>query len=180
MRRTLFALALLASSFVLSLTAHADGIDDFVLTSTDGSGITITFSLPASPPGNLTTCPPVFPSSCLPGSETDFSVITMVTNNGVSTKEGIDFPTSMFEGGMSLGATRFFGPQLFEPNAATPTFLIGTFDLDTFGDPPFFDYSLTITPEPATTPEPSSVALLATGMFGLVGFAVFKRRAFQQ
>ena len=45
MRKALFPLALLASAFTLPLTAHADTIDDFVLT---GNGETVTFSLPAT------------------------------------------------------------------------------------------------------------------------------------
>jgi hypothetical protein len=45
MRTTLFTLALLASASTLPLTAHADTIDDFVLT---GGGNIITFSAPAT------------------------------------------------------------------------------------------------------------------------------------
>src|SRR5882757_5042026 len=45
MRKALFTLALFASALSLPLTAHADTIDDFVLT---GGGNIITFSAPAS------------------------------------------------------------------------------------------------------------------------------------
>jgi hypothetical protein len=38
MRKALFTLALLASAFTLPLTAHADDIDDFVLTG-DGHSV---------------------------------------------------------------------------------------------------------------------------------------------
>jgi hypothetical protein len=44
MRKALFTLALLASALSLRLAAHADNIDDFVLT---GDGRIITYSLPA-------------------------------------------------------------------------------------------------------------------------------------
>jgi hypothetical protein len=44
-RKTLFTLALLASALSLPLAAHADTIDDFVLT---GDGHIITYSLPAT------------------------------------------------------------------------------------------------------------------------------------
>jgi hypothetical protein len=172
MRKIVFPLALLASAFVLPLAAHADAVDDFVLT---GNGLDITFSLPASPPGNEMTCPPSAPS-CLPGSETFFTASTLVTTNGVTSTETLDFPTLRFGGGLDIGATRFFGNQaLYTPDAATPTFLLGTFDvsiINSGGFPPILDYSLTITPaSTAPTPEPSTLALLSTGVLGLVSLA---------
>jgi hypothetical protein len=177
MSKALFTIALLSSTLILPLTARADAMDDFLIT---GNGETITFTLPASPPGNLSTCPPGA-LSCLPGSQTDFSVSTLVTINGVSAMESIDFPTGRFGGGLSLGLDpgRLFGnQQLFTPDAANPTFLIGTFDLtqtnpNPKGDPPFFDYTVVISPDVSTapTPEPSTLALLTTGILGLVARA---------
>jgi len=179
MRKTVLSLTLLASAFVLPFAAHADAIDDFVLTA---NGVDITFSLPASPPGNESTCPTSGPISCLPGSETAFYVTTLVTTNGVSSEEGLAFPTIRFGGGMSIGATRYFGnQQLFEPDAANPTFLTGTFDLSTFSvvpsPNPVVDYTLTITPErpAAPTPEPSTLGLHGTGVLGLIGLARSRR-----
>jgi PEP-CTERM motif len=174
MRKIVFPLTLLASALVLPLTAHADTIDDFVIT---GNGLDVTFSLPASPPGNESTCPTGIITSCLPGSETAFIVSTLVTTNGVSAMESIDFPTLRFGGGLSLGVVpgRLFGPTLFAPDAANPTFLTGTFDLGAInpkGDPPVLDYSLSITPETtAQTPEPSTLGLFGTGVLGLIGIA---------
>jgi hypothetical protein len=181
MRKALLPLAFLAAAFTLSLTARADTIDDFVLT---GGGNNITFSLPASPPGNLRTCPTGIVTSCLPGSETDFSVSTVVSFDGVSTLESIDFPTSRFGGGLSLGQLRLFGNgELFTPDAAYPTFLTGSFDLSAInpsGNPPIIDYTLTITPDPsAATPEPASLTLLATGAFGFIALAAGRRKAHQ-
>lgn len=174
MRKFVFPVTLLASALVLPLTAHADTIDNFVLT---GNGLDVTFSLPASPPGNESTCPTGIITSCLPGSETAFTVSTLVTTNGVSAMESIEFPTLRFGGGLSLGLVpgRLFGPTLFTPDAANPTFLTGTFDLDAInpkGDPPVLDYSLSITPETtAQTPEPSTLGLFGTGVLGLIGVA---------
>jgi PEP-CTERM motif len=173
MRKIVFPFTLLASALVFSLTAHADTIDDFVLT---GNGLDVTFSLPASPPGNESTCPPFSPS-CLPGSETAFYLSTLVTTNGVSSVESLSFPTLRFGGGVSIGLEpgRLFGAVLFTPDAANPTFLNGTFDLSAInpkGDPPVLDYSLSITPETtAQTPEPSTLGLFGTGVLGLIGVA---------
>jgi PEP-CTERM motif len=171
MRKTLFTFAVLASALTIPLTAHADAIDDFVLT---GGSVDITFTLPASPPGNLFVCPPPTsgPISCQNGSQTDFTASTLVTNNGVTAMGSLDFATGRFGGGLTVGGTRFLGPQLFLPDAATPTFLIGTFNLSSFANP-LTDYTLTITPETTTapTPEPSTFALLATGALGIVSAA---------
>jgi PEP-CTERM motif len=173
MRNFVFPVTLLASALVLPLTAYADTIDNFVIT---GNGLDVTFSLPASPPGNESTCPPISPS-CLPGSETAFYASTLVTTNGVSEMESIAFPTLRFGGGLSIALVpgRLYGPVLFAPDAANPTFLTGTFDLGAInpkGDPPVLDYSLSITPETtAQTPEPSTLGLFGTGVLGLIGVA---------
>ncbi|MEI9979136.1 MAG: PEP-CTERM sorting domain-containing protein [Edaphobacter sp.] len=179
MRKAFLPLALFSSSLILSHSTFADTMDDFVLT---GDGNTITFSLPASPPGNMMTCPPNAPS-CLPGSETAFSVSTMVTLNNAQTTETIEFPTNRFGGGLQIlfpeDPLDLFGAQLFTPDAANPTFLTdGPFLLSqtTQGNPPFVSYSLTITPEAASTPEPSTMALVATGLVSLVGFAALRLR----
>jgi hypothetical protein len=174
MRKTVFPFALLASAFLLPMAAHADAIDDFVLT---GSGLTITFSLPASPPGNDSTCPPGS-ISCLPGSQTAFYLSALVTTNGVTEEEGLAFPTLRFGGGLVIGSDRFLGDkQLFTPDAANPTFTPGTYSVSSSS--PFIPATLTITPETPTavTPEPSSVTLFTTGVLGLIGLASTRRRS---
>jgi len=165
-------LLLLCSAFILPSAARADAIDDFVLT---GDGMNITFSLPASPPGNESKCPTGIITSCVPGPQTAFYLDTLVTINGVTSEDSLAFPTARFGGGLSLGDTpgRLFGEVLFTPDAGTPTFLPGTFELyglDFTGFPPELTYSLTITPETiAATPEPSTLGLFGTGVLGLIG-----------
>jgi hypothetical protein len=170
---------LLFSAFILPSAARADAIDDFIVT---GNGLDVTFSLPASPPGNESTCPTGIITSCLPGSETAFYLTTLVTINGVTSEDSLAFPTARFAGGVSIGDNpgRLYGDVLFSPNAATPTFLLGTYQLyaRNFGEgPPFLDYTLQITPGStiSSTPEPSTLGLLGTGMLGLIGFVRSKR-----
>ena len=175
MRHSLLSFVVTVSAFALPLSAHAEAIDDFMLT---GGNIDITFSLPASPPGNLFICPPPTsgPISCQDGSQTDFTALTLVTDNGVTAMGSLDFATGRFGGGLTVRGTRFFGPQLFLPDAARPTFLTGTFTLSSFANP-LADYTLTITPETTTapTPEPSTFALLGIGALGIV--SLLKRRS---
>ena len=69
MSKSLFAFALLSSALTFPQNSYADTIDDFVIT---GNGDIITFSLPASPPGNHSTCPTDIIHACDPGSQTEF------------------------------------------------------------------------------------------------------------
>jgi hypothetical protein len=185
MTKLAFPAALLALALMAPLGAHADTIDDFVIT---GGSYAITFSLPASPTGNNSTCP-VGNFACLPGSETAFYLNAPATINGVTSNAAFAFPTFRFIGGLSISPTppfpgRLFGPQLFAPDAGDPTFLLGTYSLagnDPSGALPFINYTLTITQETrsAATPEPSSLALFSTGILGLIGFTRSRFRHFR-
>ncbi|WP_433984820.1 hypothetical protein RBB78_10675 [Tunturiibacter empetritectus] len=134
MRKIVFPLVLLASAFVQPLTAHADAIDDFVLTGVGNSNL-ITFSLPASPPGNTATCPPVSPS-CVPPYLLSFIASAPVTTNGVTTDEDLTFLTGRAGGGFYIDLQRYFGPTLYVLNGEDPTFVPGTYDLFSFGAGP--------------------------------------------
>ncbi len=167
MSKSLFTLALLASAFILPLAAHADNIDDFLIT---GNGNTITFSLPASPTD-------VFVSTGAGGVIGGFSPIPapLVTTNGVTTTSGMEFLSGniFFVGaGIQLYGDdlTLVGQLLYSGSAYTPTFLTGTFDLHQFQAFPNVDYTLTITPEstPPAVPEPSALLLFATGAAGLL------------
>jgi PEP-CTERM motif len=170
MSKALFTLALLASALTLPLTAHADPIDDFVITS-DHSSTLITFSLPASPTDAL-------PFFIMDGPE--FGGFTIedvsVTVNGHTSQENLTFVGAFAEGSAGLiGAGLYLHSQiLYTGLASSPTFRIGSFDdafdsVNTSGPP--MSYTITITPETATTPEPSTLALLTTGIFGLIAVA---------
>jgi hypothetical protein len=66
------------------------------------------------------------------------------------------------------------GPELFTGTTAMPTFLTGSFVViggGLYGQPGSGPLELTITPEASPTPEPSTLALLGTGILGLAGVA---------
>lgn len=177
-RKFLPLLTLLLSLFILP-RAHADTIDDFLLT---GNGNTITFSLPASPPGNMSMCPTGGPISCLPGSETAFYLSAPVTINGVTTRQALSFRTFRFGGGLTIGTNpdHLLGAQLFDLDAATPTFVLETYRLDSldFTNSIPAQYVLLVTEEnpDAATPEPRSLTLFATGI-GLIALTRVRRRS---
>jgi len=189
MYRPLLGLAALVSILTLPLAAHADTIDDFLLT---GGGHTISYSYPAT--------------ATFPDVEF-FSTSAFATIDGVpgyplaavyNSNSNSPFPTLQLfvpEATFGYPMLNFQGPGLvstvlvpddtydpFNPFAIEATFNPGTYQLIGVGvsfdqpEGPPVPYTLSITPETPTaaTPEPSTLALLATGVFGLLGFATIR------
>jgi hypothetical protein len=170
MRNLLPKLLVLAATS-LPLAAHADTIDDFVLTDTFGD--TIAFSLPASPPVFGPSSPFLFET---------FPVL-LSFNPAFFGSKNLDgqilFYSALGGGGLNVmishpgGTTPIIdhGDLLYAGTTADPTFLTGTFNVGTD--------TLTITPQTGPAPEPYPLVLLVTGILGALCLARQRRRAAQ-
>lgn len=151
MRRLLLAAI---AMLTVSLAAHADTMQ-YTVTE---DGIVSTFDLPQQP-------------TPLGVTSSDFQVLINVTTNDQAAPEYVffslpDSPYCLFSlGGKNCDTNG--ADVYFTGSATTPTLLPGTF---TFQDA--YDPTETVTVDAvdiAATPEPSSIALLGTGLLGVAG-----------
>lgn len=176
MRKSLFFPVLLASALSIPLAAHADTIDQFTFnfpTPPQYFPAILTVDIPASPtPYSADICRP---STC----------ITVVGYSGPRTFLVVFRPTSPTETYVEYALdidlygpqpvqrayTYIVAPTLFTGSIDAPTFLNGTFDAEYTPVLPYQTYPGTITIEPlsnSTVPEPSTFALMATGILGII------------
>jgi hypothetical protein len=164
MRKALFTLTLLSSALTLPLTAHADTIDDFILT---GAGNTISF-----PTLGDVVFGTYFPRGHELLSTSDNDIVNGTPGLGDLTF--FNAPPAPFN--LIVGASGL-------NNEPTGLFLTGPIPLDTFmsGPNPLTPglyhltdshgapYLLTVGPETTpSVPEPSTLLLFATGALGLL------------
>src|SRR5277367_6303398 len=156
-RTFLKVLSLLAITAATTIAAKADTYD-FTLT---GEGNTYTFSLPSSPTP--------FEYSSDGFDSADIHIMA----DGTAEVGEVGFYTNppstlggMFVANVSIDIIAL-GPQLFTGPTSSPTFILGDFNLTENDGAP---YTIDITD--ATTspvPEPTSLALLATGTLAFLG-----------
>jgi len=192
MRNLLPRLLVLAAT-ILPVAAHADTIDDFVLT---GNGETVTFSLPAtgvyivhehfdsfsaSGPGIIDGAPGTVGATFYVQY---FEGVPQAPALGISSSPLSNIPPDLYG---SIPYSWFGVPAEFptpeDEGTFNVTFVPGTYQLQNTGpfSPPAtpLQFTLTITPETAATPEPASITLLATGALGIISVAARRRRARQ-
>ena len=173
MRKSLFTLALLASAFTVPLIAHADAVDDFILT---GGGNTISFP-------NLGDV--IFGTFFPRGNELSSAPLNDVVNGtpglgGLLFFNGPPSPYNLIVGvsGLNNGANGLLltGPIPLDGFINDANFLIpGLYNLT---DSNGVAYVLTVGPETApSVPEPGTLTLFTTGILGLTAFASRRKTA---
>ena len=184
MRSILLPVALLASAFTLPLTAHADAIDQFTFnfdTPPEYLSLHLTVDLPASPPPSPFTgficggeCFVAFGESG-PNTYTDTYIFQFFQSSPVSTGTEVDFALYIGFPSSSLPPQQayrfiFASEDLFTGSLSDPTFIPGTFDAlyKPFFTAPSFPGTITIEPIDTTVPEPSTLAMMATGILGAI------------
>ena len=159
MRKALFTLVLLASAFILPLTAHADTIDQFTFNFVTPPGYVsanLTVDLPASPPLSpftgfiCTDCFVVFSES---SPSYIFKFFPFAPN---STSVAFALYGGFGPLPVDRAYTQIFAQEdLFTGSLSDPTFIPGTFDAvyTPFAGSPSFPGTITI--EPITQPPPN-------------------------
>lgn len=178
MIRALFSsplrLALLGVLFLAGVTnARADDLV-FTLTATGDTTDSMTWTLPSSP-------------TVLPGDSSSISFtirgVQVMVNGSPVTSDIFFYNTTGNDGGFSNNIFNTFDYQTFSGTTANPTFIPGTYtppaedevtenDVDSWSLSGADNLTLTI----ATAPEPSSMLLLGSGLVGLMGMGLRRKR----
>jgi PEP-CTERM motif len=171
MSKSLFTLAVFVSALALPLSARADALDQFTFSFVTPPGYVsgdLTIDLPASPP--LSPFTGFICTNCF-----------VVLGDGYIFQFSQPAPGStsvefaQYSGFGPLPVPRaylsFFAPEdLFTGSLTNPTFVTGTFDAEyrPFSTAPQFPGTITIEAVNTTVPEPSTFAMMATGILGAI------------
>lgn len=176
MRLPLLKLAVIASILALPVAARADIIDDFTFTS---SSHTIFYSLPGSftfaelPSPLIQSFSESAPTTIDGAAGYNVSGTYYLPPGYLGDNLLLYLPSSIFGSSpVGFGGATFFSyTAQGSPVTITATFAPGTYSLDSASSSGITPYTLTIRQEAATTPEPWSLTLLATGIASLIGLA---------
>jgi hypothetical protein len=172
MSKTLFAFTRLSASYLITVAivlsanlaaAHAD-----TFSFTPDNGATYNFSLDPSQI-NFTHFDSGFGVNYFPvtvGSQTDAEVIFYIPTVVEGYNDGpLDFGLNVQD--PKDGYNLYFGPQLFTGSVYDPTFIPGTYTLEISQDRSYSATLIIDGPPSTVTPEPSTFALLGTGVLGM-------------
>jgi PEP-CTERM motif len=189
MSKTLFALAILASALSIPLTAHADTVDQFTFSFVTPPGYlsaNLVIDLPASPPPSPCTLQGICFTDCFDvvgtsGGRSYIVDFLQFTPGGGTTVDFALFNPMLGPPNQPNAYTEIFTPSsLFNGSPSDPTFSTGAFNAtyEAVGGTRSFAGTISIEPISTTSPvpEPSTLALMATGILGAI--TTLKQRKF--